>query len=90
MSVRWLTLGPGLASVGLLCYVAGSGCRPSAGTAGGPGGSSPAQTITWMGQGGGIGLVRFSPDSKALATFVPGTLKIWSTAEWDGVPNTQE
>lgn len=28
-------------------------------------------------------LVHFSPDSKALASFVPGTLKIWDVSMWD-------
>ncbi len=28
-------------------------------------------------------LVHFSPDSSALASFVPGTLKIWKVAQWD-------
>jgi WD40 repeat protein len=33
--------------------------------------------------GGPVRLVSFSPDSKALATFVPGTLKVWNVAGWD-------
>jgi hypothetical protein len=32
--------------------------------------------------GGTIALVHFSPDSQALASFVPGTLKIWKVSEW--------
>ncbi len=28
-------------------------------------------------------LVHFSPDSSALASFVPGTLKIWKVSQWD-------
>jgi hypothetical protein len=33
-----------------------------------------------------VELVHFSPDSKALASFVPGTLKIWNVAQWDQSP----
>ena len=29
-----------------------------------------------------IALVHFAPDSSALATFIPGTIKIWKTADW--------
>ena len=29
-----------------------------------------------------VELVSFSPDSKALATFVPGTLKMWRIDKW--------
>jgi WD40 repeat protein len=35
---------------------------------------------------GTVFLVHFSPDSKALATFVPGTLKIWNVSQWDKTP----
>ena len=35
---------------------------------------------------GTILLVHFSPDSKALATFVPGTLKVWNVTQWDKTP----
>lgn len=28
-------------------------------------------------------LVAFSPDSSAIATFVPGTLKVWNVSRWD-------
>lgn len=29
-----------------------------------------------------IALVHFAPDSSALATFIPGTIKVWKTADW--------
>ncbi len=32
--------------------------------------------------GGTIALVHFSPDSQALASFVPGALKVWKVSEW--------
>jgi hypothetical protein len=35
---------------------------------------------------GTVDLVHFSPDSKALATFVPDTLKIWNVSQWDKTP----
>ena len=33
-----------------------------------------------------VQLVHFSPDSQALATFVPGTLKVWNVSQWDMTP----
>ncbi len=34
--------------------------------------------------GSTVQLVHFSPDSSALASFVPGTLKVWKVSRWDG------
>ena len=36
--------------------------------------------------GSTVQLVHFSPDSSALASFVPGTLKIWKVSRWDKNP----
>jgi WD40 repeat protein len=45
------------------------------------------KVVTILNHGGAtVLLVHFSPDSKALATFVPGTLKIWNVTQWDKTP----
>jgi WD40 repeat protein len=32
---------------------------------------------------GSVAVVQFSPNSQALATFVPGTLRVWNVTQWD-------
>ena len=39
-------------------------------------------TATLNHGGSTVALVQFSPDSEALASFVPGSLKVWKTALW--------
>jgi hypothetical protein len=48
------------------------------------GSTAANKLVTVLNHGGStVLLVHFSPDSKALASFVPGTIKIWNVARWD-------